>query len=477
MTELHELSALDQWLALQRGEVSPAGLTAHYLERIERIDPELGAFVTVTADAAMRRAQDLEQTVPRTSALWGLSIADKDLTMRRGVATGFGSRAFAGTISPRSDEIVEVLDGAGAISLGKTNTPEFGMHGYTESLVAPPARNPWNLGLGAGGSSGGAAAAVAARLLPFAPGSDGGGSIRIPAAACGLVGIKPSRGLVPAGSGIDTLGGLGVKGPIARSVTDAALLLDAMIGRRNGRIDHHFAVRAPDENDGDLLGAAVRGEGRFSIGVLANSPFEESMDIRIAPEASAAVSIALAHLGAMGHGIDDVRLDHDGVYLEAFRRLWRISAATIPVDDDRLDLLEPVTRHLVRSGRELGAREVAETLAVLTAFERTVIAQFAAFDAVITPTLAQTPRPVGWFDTEDADRNFLQQCEYSPFTSFVNVAGLPAITLPVAETAEGLPMGVQLIGRPGGESTLLALGSQLERRIRWHLRTPSIAAR
>lgn len=477
MTELHELSALDQWLALQRGEVSPAELTAHYLDRIERLDPELGAFVTVTADAATRRAQDLEQTVPRTSALWGLAIGDKDLTMRRGVATGFGSRAFAGTISPRSDEIVDVLDGAGAISVGKTNTPEFGMHGYTESLVAPPARNPWDLDLGAGGSSGGAAAAVAARLLPFAPGSDGGGSIRIPAAACGLVGIKPSRGLVPAGSGIDTIGGLGVKGPIARSVTDAALLLDAMIGRRNGRIDHHFALRAPDENDGDLLGAAVRGEGRFSIGVLANSPFEDGMDIRVAPEASAAVSIALAHLGAMGHGIDDVRLDHDGVYLDAFRRLWRISAATIPVDDDRLDLLEPVTRHLVRSGRELGARDVAETLTTLTNFERSVIAQFASFDAVITPTLGQTPRPIGWFDAEDADLNFIQQCQYSPFTSFVNVAGLPAITLPVGETADGLPMGVQLIGRPGGESTLLALGSQLERRIRWHLRTPPIAAR
>jgi amidase len=477
VTELHELSALDQWLAIQRGEVSPSELTAHYLERVQRLDPQLGAFVTVTADAAARRAQDLERLVPRTSALWGLPIADKDLTMRRGVATGFGSRAFAGTISPRSDEIVEVLDSAGAVSLGKTNTPEFGMHGYTESLVAPPARNPWNLDLGAGGSSGGAAAAVSARLVPFAPGSDGGGSIRIPAAACGLVGIKPSRGLVPAGSGIDSIGGLAVKGPIARSVTDAALLLDAMIGRRNGRIDHHFALRAPDENDGDLLGAAVRGEGRFSVGVLSNSPFEDGMEIRVDPEASAAVSVALAHLGAMGHGIDDLRLEHDGVYLEAFRRLWQISAASIPVDDSRLSLLEPVTEHLVRSGRELGARVVAETLAVLTAFERSVLAQFSRFDVIMTPTLAQTPRPVGWFDAEDADRNFVQQCQYSPFTSFVNVAGLPAITLPVAETADGLPMGVQLIGRPGGESTLLSIGSQLERRIRWHLRTPPVAAR
>lgn len=477
MTELHELSALDQWLALQRGEVTPPELTAHYLERIERIDPGLGAFVTVTVDAAARRANDLERTVPRTTALWGLPIADKDLDMRRGVATGFGSRAFAGTISPRSDEIVEVLDGAGAISLGKTNTPEFGMHGYTESLVAPPARNPWDLALGAGGSSGGAAAAVSARLLPFAPGSDGGGSIRIPAAACGLVGIKPSRGLVPAGSGIESTGGLAVKGPIARSVTDAALLLDAMIGRKNGRIDHHFTLRAPDDNDGDLLGAAVRGEGRYSIGVLGNSPFEDGMEITVSAEASAAVSVALAHLGTMGHGIENVRLEHDGGYLDAFRKLWRISASSIPVEDDRLGLLEPVTQHLVRSGRALGARDVVEALAALTAFERSVIAQFSRFDAVLTPTLALTPRPVGWWDTEDADGNFVQQCQYSPFTSFVNVAGLPAITLPVAETVDGLPMGVQLIGRPGGESALLALGSQLERRIRWQLRTPAVANR
>jgi amidase len=179
----------------------------------------------------------------------------------------------------------------------------------------------------------------------------------------------------------------------------------------------------------------------------------------------------------MGHGIEELHLQHNGVYPDAFRRLWRVSAASIPVDDDRLSLLEPVTRHLVESGRKLGAREVAETLAVLTAFERSVIEQFSRFDVVLTPTLAQTPRPVGWFDTEDAERNFIQQCQYSPFTSFVNVAGLPAITLPVAETADGLPMGVQLIGRPGGESTLLSIGSQLERRIRWQLRTPPVAAR
>ncbi|PWC07360.1 amidase [Mycetocola zhujimingii] len=477
MTELHELSALDQWLALQRGEFSPRDLVDHYLERIERLNPDLGAFVTVTADAAIRRAENLESVVSRTSPLWGLPTADKDLTQRRGVQTGFGSQAFTGTISHRSDEIVEVLDDAGAISLGKTNTPEFGMYGYTESRVAPPARNPWDLSLGAGGSSGGAAAAVSARLLPFAPGSDGGGSIRIPAAACGLVGIKPSRGLVPAGSGIDSVGGLAVKGPIARSVADAALLLDAMIARRNGRIDHHFTLRAPDDNDGDLLGAAVRGEGRFNIGVLRNSPFDDARDIVIAPEASAALDIALAQLSSIGHGMEEVALSHGGVYADAFRRLWQISAATIPVADDSLELLEPVTAELVRGGRQLGAREVMETLSIMSGFERSVIAQFSQFDAVISPALGQLPRPVGSYDLENPDENFWQQVEYSPFTSFVNVAGLPAITLPISETSEGLPMGVQLIGRPGGEATLLSIGAQLERRIRWQHRSPAIASR
>jgi amidase len=477
VTELYEMSALDQWLALQRGEFSPLDLTEHYLARIERMNPDLGAFVTVTAEAARRRARNLESLVSRTSPLWGLPLADKDLNSRRGVATGYGSRAFAGTIAARSDEIVEVLDDAGAISLGKTNTPEFGMYGYTESLVAPPARNPWDLSLGAGGSSGGAAAAVAARLLPFAPGSDGGGSIRIPAAACGLVGIKPSRGLVPSGSGIDSIGGLAVKGPIARSVTDAALLLDAMIARRNGRIDHHFALRAPDENDGDLLGAAVRGEGRFNIGVLRNSPFEDARDIVVVPEASAALDIALGQLSSIGHGIEDVFLNHGGVYSSAFRRLWQISAAGIPVADDNLELLEPVTAELVRTGRALGAWEVTETLAILNGFERSVIEQFSRFDIVVSPALGQLPRPVGSYNLEDPDENFWQQVDYSPFTSFVNVAGLPALTLPVFETAEGLPMGVQLIGRPGGESTLLSVAAQLERRIHWQHRTPAFANR
>ncbi len=468
MFELHHLSAQDQWDWLQRGEITPVELTRHYLERIERLDGGLGAFVTVTEEAAIVRAEFLFENVPKSAPLWGLPIGDKDLVNRAGVRTGYGSRLMDGFIPDRSDAIVEVLDAAGSVSLGKTSAPEFGLPSYTESLVSPPARTPWNTELGAGGSSGGAAVAVAAGLLPFAPGSDGGGSVRIPAAACGLVGLKPSRGLVPSGTGLSTLGGLVVPGPLARSVADAAMLLDALV--EGG--DYPFTVRAPRWDGGALLNAAVRGEGRFQLGVMTTSPWDDAYDIEIAPEASAALALALSELDAVGHGIEDFALEPDDSYAPNFRTIWQAGAAGIPAEGTQLDLLEPLTKWLVLRGRQVSARELSSALNALVEFERSIIHQFRRFDAVVTPALAMTPRPVGWYDAEDAERNFAQQVQYTPFTSFANVTGLPAITLPVYETPEGMPMGVQLVGRPGGEHVLLAIGAQLERRLNWQRRHP-----
>src|SRR5690606_30297775 len=199
MAALHDLTARAQRDALRRGDLTPTELTRHYLDRIHRLNPRLGALTTVTEDAALERAHALESHSPTESAtnrptaapLWGLPFADKDLVQRAGVRTTFGSRAFEAHVPEVSDPLALALDAAGAVSLGKSNAPEFGMPSYTENLVGGPSRNPWRLELGSGGSSGGAATAVAAGLLPFAPGSDGGGSIRIPAAATGLVGIKP----------------------------------------------------------------------------------------------------------------------------------------------------------------------------------------------------------------------------------------------------------------------------------------------
>ncbi|WP_316300069.1 amidase, partial [Clavibacter michiganensis] len=281
-----------------------------------------------------------------------------------------------------------------------------------------------------------------------------------------------SRGLVPAGSGQESLAGLVVPGPLARSVADAAMLLDAMIGRVNGRIPHPFTLRAPEDPDGDLLGAAVRGEGRFQIGVMTTTPWDDAYEIVRDPSADDALALAVRELATMGHGLEDLALRPDPTYAPAFRTIWQAGAAGIPAEGEQLDLLEPLTRWLVERGRELSARDLARALAQLAAYERSVIAQFAHVDAVLTPALAQEPRPVGWYDAEDGERNFAQQVAYTPYTSFANVTGLPAITLPVHLTDDGLPMGVQLIGRPGGEATLLAIGRQLERRLHWQRRHP-----
>ena len=467
MFELHHLTAQEQWHLLHRGEVTPAELAEHYLARIDRLDAQLGAFITVTPDAAMERARNLERLVPKAAPLWGLPFGDKDLTMRAGVRTTYGSRLFEHFVPTESDEMAEVMDAAGGVSLGKTNTPEFGMTGYTESAVAPPARNPYDLTLGAGGSSGGAATAVAAGLLPFAPASDAGGSIRIPASSTGLVGLKPSRGRVPAASGVDRFAGLAVGGPIARTVADAAMLLDAMIAGS----PYPFAVRAPVTDDGPLLGAAMRGEGRFQLGVMTTSPWDAAIDIRLDPEVVVAVERATSELSALGHGLEQVSLEPSD-YAEFFTTIWQASAVTVPADGDELELLQPLSRWLVERGRKLPPRDILLALAAANRFERSIIRQFSGFDAVLAPTLALLPQPIGWYDQSDGQRNFAQQVQVAPFTSFVNISGLPAITLPVHQTPAGIPVGVQLIGRPGGEATLLAIGAQLERRVGWQKRHP-----
>lgn len=473
MPEPHELTALEQYRELQAGHLSPVELTEHYLTRIDRLNDTVGAFVTVTADAARRRARDVQDLVPRDAPLWGLPSGDKDLWPRAGVRCLFGSRAFAGFVPDQNADIVTALDDAGAVSLGKTNTPEFGLPSYTESRVAPPARTPWNLSRNAGGSSGGAAAAVAAGMLPFAPGSDGGGSIRIPAGACGLVGVKPSRGRVPSGSGLASLAGLGVAGPIARTVADAALLLDGMIGCRHGRADHHYALRAPGP-DGPFLDATRGAASHGRLAVMTTSAWDSTFDIALDPGARAALQRAAEAFAGLGHDVEETALRPDDTYGPAFHTVWQAGAATIPVDGNALNEVEPLTAWLIGRGRALSARQLGEALAALTAYERSFIAQLSPFDAVLTPATALTPRAVGWYDAEDGERNFAQQCRYTPFTSMVNVAGLPAMVLPVHQTDDGLPMGVQLIGRPGGERTLFALGAQLERALPWIDRHPPV---
>lgn len=463
MAELHDLTAIEQLAVLRAGDVSPVELATHYLDRIERLNGRVGAFVEVTSDAALARAASLPDAGPE-GALWGLPFADKDLVARAGVPTRFGSRLHSARpghqdfIPDATADQAAVLDEAGGISLGKTNTPEFGLTGYTETQIAPPARDPWNPANGAGGSSGGAATAVAAGLLPLAPASDGGGSIRIPAATVGVVGLKPSRGRVPFASGLDSPGGLSVAGPIARTVADAALLLDVQAGGRA----YSYATRAP--GDGPFLDAATGATASARIGVTTVSPWDGDEDIVLAPDAARAIEVASALLTDAGTGVDGLDWRPRG-YAEMFTTIWRTSAARMNLSDAELDLVEPITAWLAREGRALSGTQVLEALAGATAFERATITAFAPFDAVLTPALALPPQPIGWYDLNDPAKNFSQQVRYAPYSSFVNVAGLPSIVVPVTLDAVGHPVSVQLIGRPGGEATIIALAAELERRV------------
>ncbi|WP_125132505.1 amidase [Microbacterium sp. 10M-3C3] len=453
MAELHDLSLVEQARMLRTGELTPKAAVAHYLSRIER-EHALAAFAEVTAGAAFARADALGSAAA-SGALHGVPLADKDLVARAGVPTRYGSRARADHVPAVSDPLAAALDAAGAINLGKTATSEFGLTGYTEPRTGRPARDPWNPAHGAGGSSGGAAVAVAAGLLPAAVASDGGGSIRIPAATVGVVGVKPSRGRLPIGSGFDAPDGLAVTGPIATSVADAAFLLDALVGLAPFR----YATRAP--GDGPFLAAAQRPLEGARIGVTTVSPWDDSEDIRLDPAAAEAVRRAAGALAAGGHGVEDAAWRPRG-YAELFRVLWRASAARIPLTEADLDVVEPLTAWLVREGRGLAASDLLAALAAARVFERETITAFDAFDAVLTPALALPPQHVGWYDGLDPERTFARQVEYAPYSSFVNVAGLPAITVPFTTDAAGHPVSVQLVGRPGGEAAILALAAQLE---------------
>jgi amidase len=374
-----------------------------------------------------------------------------------GVLTTHGSAAVDHHPAAQDSPIVEVLRRAGTISLGKTQVPEFGLTSYSENRIAPPARNPLDPALSPGGSSGGSAAAVAAHLLPFAPGSDGGGSIRIPAAATGLVGLKPGRGTVPAGSGTDA-GRLVVAGPLARTAADAALLLEAM-------------ADGTGSDDGgrpaSYLAAAQHAEGpegfrRLRIGVSTNSPFAAAYAIALEPAARAALDAGIRALTGLGHDVVEADLRYDNRYPAAFGAVWTSGLAEARIPPDRETRLMPLTRTFRNRALARPAAVLQEALDVLRKFQADTITQYSAYDLVLTPAMAMTPRPVGWYTSVEPDIDYMRQCQYSPFSSLVNVCGLPAIAVTTHWTGAGLPMGIQLIGLPGAEARLLAVAAQLE---------------
>src|SRR3954447_25569428 len=265
MSDLHDLTMLEQAAAIRSREISPVDLVEHYLDRIERLNDDVGAFIHIASDSARAAAKDAERAVVdggELPPLHGVPTAIKDLYLTAGMPTSFGSGAMDPLDLGIDEAFVTKLKAAGVISLGKTNTPEFGAPCYTEPEVAPPARTPWDPTRSAGGSSGGAAAAVSSGLVPFAQGSDGGGSVRIPASVCGLFGIKPARGRVSNGPVLGDVTGLAWNGPLARGVRDAAAMLDAMAVPMPG--DPYWAP--PLAGGATFLSYAGRDPGRLKIG-------------------------------------------------------------------------------------------------------------------------------------------------------------------------------------------------------------------
>jgi amidase len=472
MAELHDLTALEAAAAVRRKEVSPVELVEHALARIAGLDDQIGAFVTVTADTARDQARAAEAAVTAGDdlpPLHGVPTAIKDLEFTKGVVTKFGSRTMADFVPDFDDNIVTLLRAAGTISVGKTATPEFGLPCYTETDIGPPARTPWDTSRLAGGSSGGAAAAVASGFIPIAQGSDGGGSIRIPASLCGLVGLKPSRGRVSKGPMDLDSSRLSVLGPLARTVRDAAAFLDA--------------VAIPQPGDPDLLPSLAAGEtyldwcerepGPLRLGRFAESPIDAELD----PQVRAAWEQASTLLAGLGHEIEDVAPPIPPEAVPAFETVWAVSAATIPIDPAQENQLRPLTRHLRERGRAISGPDFANALGLLGLYSRQGITATAHLDAVLVPSLAMLPRPIGWF-TQDDDpaADFERQKRFTPFTALYNTTGQPAISLPLYESEEGLPIGMMLVGRLGGEAALLSLAAQVEATLPWHDRRPAIWA-
>ena len=470
MAELHDLTALEQAAAVRAGEVGALELVEHYLARIEQHGESLGAFVTVTPDLARAQAARHDGQVSR-GELAGVPTAIKDLAMTAGTRTTFGSAAFADYVPSIDSDVVVLMRAAGLISLGKTTTSEFGLSLYSETAVAPPARNPWAMDCTAGGSSGGAAAAVAAGLIPVAHGNDGGGSLRIPASVCGVVGLKPSRGLVSGGP----LGfggfGLPTNGPIGRTVADSAALLDILAEPAAGE-----PYASPTRPERGLLDAALRPDmylpkGRpLRVGRYLTPLID---DVTPDPDVVAAWEDASTYLTALGCEVFDAEAPLNSSGEEHFMVLWGVLALS-PVPPEKEPLLLPLSRWLRERGRAVSPEQLLQALAAVQVQVRRH-ARAATYDLLLSPTLARAQAPVGYFTAaDDPAEDFDRQARFSPYCAAYNLSGQPAVSLPWGTTVDGAPIGVMLAAAPGADALLIAASAWLEATHSWAQRHPAV---
>jgi amidase len=461
--ELAFLPATEQARLVRGRQVSSVELVELYVDRIARLDPELNAFVTIRPEEALAEAQRADAT-PGHAPFHGVPIGVKDLTPTRGIRTTYSCRAFADHVPDFDTAVARRLREAGFVILGKTNTPEFGTTAFTESELNGATRNPWSPERTPGGSSGGAAAALAAGLLPVAHGSDGGGSIRIPASCCGVFGLKPSRGRVSAAP-FSSLEGLSTSGPLSRSVADAAAVLDVLAGYEPG---DPWWTPPPERPFVDEVGAPP---GRLRVAATTTPP----IDVPVDRECRAALDSAAALLAELGHHVVEEAPPWSETDLAlTFIVVWQVGPALLPVDD--LSLLTPLNRELVESALRTSAAEYARAVAALQALARRVVSFWDGVDVVLTPTLALPPVAIGWQEAVAGGvEQLLRNTEFTPFTAVANLTGLPAISLPLHWSSDGLPVGVQAIGPPAGEALLLRLAAQVEAARPWADRRPGLS--
>jgi amidase len=450
---------------VRSGELSARELAGESLAAIEALDPQINAFTYVAAESALATADAIRPGDPRPFA--GVPIAIKDNRQVAGMPITNGSNLFADAVAPADAYCVRRLREAGFVIVGKTALPELGILPTTESSRHGPTRNPWALDRTPGGSSGGAAAAVAAGMVPIAHGNDGGGSIRIPASCCGLVGLKPARGRVSVGPGAGH-SFLATDGVLTGDVADTAAALDALAGYEPG--DVTWAPPSPARY-ADLAGEAVP---PLRIGLVLNPPMDgASLD----PLSERAARDAAAVLDGLGHAVSEVTAPWSDLgllaqFTQAFGPLismgmfygGRLAGRPVTEAD-----VEPLTWAMWEHSGTLNVLDYLAAQDRLEGLARSLVQWMAAFDVVLTPALGMRPVAIGEIHGRGPDpwRHYERSALFTPYTAIVNVTGQPAISLPLYLGEDGLPLAVQLIGPPAREELLLALAMQLEAALPW----------